>query len=181
MAVDRPAKPLGQVDASLVTKARDRRTGPSVEGNQVRVAGANEDPVLAPVGPVSDATMDPAQVDRCSFRPDLGIVHPQRLSGRCINSCHLAERRAHVKHPADHQWRCLVREGLEVRDPRHHLVVGRAPSPGHAELPNVVARDLIERGVARVGVRATVGRPLAERQLKLGGPRTRGPATRKDE
>src|SRR5262249_41491546 len=59
--------------------------------------------------------------------------------------------------------------------------VGRAPSPDHAEMPNVVARDLIERGVAHVGVRTTVGGPLAERRLKGGGTRTRGPATRKDE
>ena len=51
------------------------------------------------------------------------------------------------------------------RNALQQLVVGRRPGPRHLEVLDVVARDLIERGVFLAPVRAAVAHPVTMRRV----------------
>ena len=89
-------------------------------------------------------------------------VHPQHLAGRGVERHDGAARAGgRVEDAVDHQ-----RRGLEVElRPRTERVGLEAP--GHLQLVEVVAVDLVERPVAAAGEIAAVGRPFAVSLARL--------------
>ena len=58
LACDRPPQALGQIDAAVVAKALDGLAGVGVEGDEIGVAGAKENPPVVAVLPVGDASVN---------------------------------------------------------------------------------------------------------------------------
>src|SRR5690606_16275141 len=93
----------------------------------------------------------------------LGVVAPDLRSGRGIERDHELMRRAQEEALADLERRDL--KGRFLRVARASADVTGPVVPCDPEIRDVLRRDLIERRVAKAGVRSPVGMPLAGRYV----------------
>ena len=165
-----------QVNASGLAERGVERAGLRIDGDQIRVVGAKQQPFLRAacpersrgVGPVRDAAMDEAKVARTPGLPVRGIELPDRLARSRIDRRDLPERGHRVEHALHHQRRVVIHPG-----PRHRIggddgVVGRGPSPRDRELADVVSIDLIQWRVFLARGIAAVVRPFSRPVLGAG-------------
>src|SRR5688572_31049286 len=110
------------------------------------VRPADETTALA-VGPVGGSAVSEAEVGRPSQLPDLGIVLPERLTRRWIDSHINTKRRGCVEDAVHHDRRVLITRGPGHGIGLGNLVVWRAPAPGDLQLFDVGPRDLAKRRV----------------------------------
>ena len=189
-----PRQPDHRVDpAAPAAEVGARPAGLRVDADQVAVAGAPEDALVAgPVGPVGDAPLRPRVAHGWgALLVALGVVDPEGLAGRRVDGDALRERGVEVEHAAHHQRRRLqpgqdgpvagpvevggvgdqrVDDGVEGRPPfaaargrPAHHAVDGGPLPGDLEVGEVVGVDLVERRVLGAADVAGVAAPFALR------------------
>jgi hypothetical protein len=74
--VDSTTQPLRQVNAPLLAESGNGLARLRVQTDQVAVASAEEDALIAPIRPAGNASMYEAVIGRCSVLPRLGVVNP---------------------------------------------------------------------------------------------------------
>ncbi len=138
--------------------AAHRHSGQRIQRDELEAGRDGEDAaafavaVAAPVG--NAATGIAARRDRAAL-PFIQAVHPQRFPGRRIDGHDVAaDAGAYIENPVGHERRravVVLRHGAEV--------IG-LPAPGDAQLGDIVAIDLIQRGIAAAAQIAAVVQPL---------------------
>ena len=156
----RPRHTHEQVDPPAVAERRVRLSGTRVQRDEMRVDGADQHPLGGPVGPVAQSALYEADRPRPAAGVALGVVHPARRAGRRIECGDQTKAGNGVQHAVHHQRRVLVAAGAPERVRPLQLAVGGLPAPRHAQVADVVCRDLVERGIAREGGVAAPGAPL---------------------
>ena len=104
-----------QIDAAALAEALDETSAVRVDRHQVAVAGAPQHPRVAAVVPVGDAALIPAQAHRrgAGFVA-LGVVRPERATGRGVERRADRRRGVEEQHATDHQ-RCRLEVGEHRR------------------------------------------------------------------
>ena len=156
-SVEPVVDPVVEIDHALVAEVRDRVAGRGVERDEVVALGDVDDAVVAlAVGPVGHpaARAGPHRRDV----PALALVeavHPQRLAGGPVDRHHVTPPAGgRVEHAVHRQGGRLVVEVEALAE------VVRPPAPRDLEVGDVVAVDLVERGVLRAADVAPVVAPL---------------------
>ena len=148
------------LDRAAVAEPGIGCTGPGVERYEAAVVGGNQDPFALAVRPPGDSAVVKAEVRRAAGPPALRVVRPDRLAAAGIDRGDLAEGGRDEDPAVD-----LERNRLELAASHAagHLSVGgdRPPAPGDLDVLEVVAVDLVERGVLAVAGIAAEGRPVA--------------------
>ena len=166
---------LEQVDDAALPEALDRPAGLRIERDELETRGHEDDALFLAVAPVSDTAMHLAW-GGIEARTLFGPPRPERLAGARIGRDHGAPLAGgEVQLAANHERRRLRRRRL-----RRRSVVVELPGPGDLEGLHVVARDLVERGIARAGLFGAVGAPLAVLGPGLSAPGKR-PGHGRDE
>ena len=171
--VARPFLQAGpEAHAPVVAEGRNLLAGRRVERVQP-LAPVRDQPALAPVGPVRDATVAGAAV--AGGRLVVGALHPDRFAGRRVPRLDQTDRVRRVHHTVDHQGRRPVRIGVaQVGDDVQNRLIDGGPRPGDAQLIDIVRINLIERRVLCRAVVGAMGAPLSVGRAGLGGGGQRG-------
>ena len=153
-AVERTPQRCAQVDRAVRAEAGVLLAGAGVQRHEQQVVRGDEDArvVALVIIPVGHAAVLPAHVGG-PVEPVVGlrVVRPGQLAGARVERRHLPEGRAQVDHAVDHQRHRLERARTDVLALAGDFGLDGAPAPGDLEVVEVLRRDLIERGVLRVG------------------------------
>ena len=153
-------EPFGEIDAPACAERRVELAGLCIHRDQVGVVRASEQPLDRTVGPVRKTAVKEPEIRRPAGLPRFRIELPDRLARAWVEGRDDAETGEGVHDTVRHQRRVLVGARLRLGVRRRDRVVGRAPSPRLAQLPDVCRIDLIERRVLRAAGVAAVKAPL---------------------
>ncbi len=123
-----------------LAEGRDRLAGLRVQADQVAVAGADEDALVVPVGPVGNAAMHEAVVGRRSVLPRLRVVDPPGLACCSVDGSDLGHRGADIQHAVDHQRGGFPHPGFQIGIRFRDRFVGGAPCPRDLQAAEIVSR-----------------------------------------
>ena len=169
-----------QIDMPTLAKSRVRDAGLGVNGIQMRGRGGQKYPLNFAIGPIAH----PAQIAQEAeiHLPSLRVKGPQLLTALAIEGHENVEGRAIVEH-AIHGERCAAVVVKAETAPHRigtgclvELLVGGPVTPDHAQLIEVVAMELVRRGVAGAAAVSSVVRPI-----NLAGKRRRGERQRQQD
>ena len=149
-----------QVDPAAIPEADIKPTAARIDREQVRVAGADQQPLLVARPGVGEPAVHESEVARPTGFPAPGVEQPACLPGAGVDGGHLAERGDGVERAAHHQRRVVVHAGPRQRIGFDDGVVWRGPAPRDPQPRDVVGGDPIERRVLLAGGRARVMGPF---------------------
>ncbi len=152
-----------EVDPSALAEAGVELTGRGINGEQIGIARAHEQPFATAIGPVREPAMNKPEICRPASLPALGIEGPSGSAGSWIEGGDLAERRHGIQHAVHHQRSVLIAAWPEQRIGADDGVVGRCPPPNDLQLADVVLGDLIERRILLAERVAGIVAPFAGR------------------
>ena len=164
--VDVLVEPLFEVDDALVAEVGHPSTGLGVQSDEPIAGGDVEDDAVAPVVPVGQAA--PGQPAWRAGAPLALVepVYPEHLTGLGIErDGGPSGAGGGVEHAVGHQ------RGRLEDELRPRTEVGGAEPPGHLEVAEVGAVDLVEPGIAGVPEVPAIGGPLAVGRALLGADR----------
>ena len=131
-----------QVDPAAIPEADIKPTAARIDREQVRVAGADQQPLLVARPGVGEPAVHESKVARPTGFPAPGVEQPACLPGAGVDGGHLAERGDGVERAAHHQRRVVVHAGPRQRIGFDDGVVRRGPAPRDSQAARRCRRSI---------------------------------------